>query len=91
MAEDDILGPGPGHNSKSGDERLLSIVERFERLEEDKKAVADDQKELLAEAKAEGWDVKTIRKVVAIRKRNKDELDEENALLELYMSSLGMI
>jgi uncharacterized protein (UPF0335 family) len=87
--DDDIMGPAAGHNS--GGDRLLSLIERVERLEEDKKGVADDIKEVFAEAKAEGWDTKVMRRVIAYRKRNKDEVAEEEAVFELYLSSLGML
>jgi len=70
--------------------QLRSIVERIERLEEEKKALADDIKEIYAEAKANGYDVKTLRKVVALRKKNQHERQEEEALLETYLSALGM-
>lgn len=70
--------------------QLRSIIERIERLEEEKKALADDIKEIYAEAKANGYDVKTLRKVVALRKKNQHERQEEEALLETYLSALGM-
>lgn len=70
--------------------QLRSIVERIERLEEEKKALADDIKEVYAEAKANGYDVKTLRKVVSLRKKNAHERQEEEALLETYLSALGM-
>ncbi|MES2834854.1 MAG: DUF2312 domain-containing protein [Pseudomonadota bacterium] len=69
--------------------RLRSIVERLERLEEDKKAVMADQKEVFAEAKGEGYDVKTLRKVLRIRAQDKAKRQEEEAILDLYLSALG--
>ncbi|HEY1223704.1 MAG TPA: DUF2312 domain-containing protein [Brevundimonas sp.] len=71
--------------------RLRSIVERLERLEEDKKAVMADQKEVFAEAKGEGYDVKTLRKVLRIRAQDKAKRQEEEAILDLYLSALGEV
>ena len=71
--------------------RLRTIIERIERLEEDKAVIANDIKEVYAEAKGEGFDVKILRKVVSIRKKDKVKRDEEDALLDLYMSAIGMI
>lgn len=87
--DDDILGPGVGHNS--GAAQLRSIVERIERLEEEKKAVADDIKDVYAEAKANGWDTKQLRRVVAYRKKDQSQVQEEEAIFELYLQSLGML
>jgi uncharacterized protein (UPF0335 family) len=69
--------------------RLRSIIERLERLEEDKKAVMADMKEVFSEAKGEGYDVKTLRKVIRLRKQDKAKRQEEEAILELYLSALG--
>lgn len=71
--------------------QLRSIVERIERLEEEKKAVADDIKDVYAEAKANGFDTKTIRRVVALRKIEAAERQEQESMLELYMEALGML
>ncbi|MDO1557954.1 DUF2312 domain-containing protein [Brevundimonas sp. 2R-24] len=71
--------------------RLRSIIERIERLEEDKAAVMNDIKEVFAEAKGEGYDVKTLRKVVRLRKQDKVKRQEEEAILDLYLSALGEI
>ncbi|MGI9508696.1 MAG: DUF2312 domain-containing protein [Geminicoccaceae bacterium] len=62
---------------------------RIERLEEDKKGIADDIKEVFSEAKGEGFDVKVLRKVIALRKKDPEERAEEEELLELYMSAIG--
>lgn len=70
--------------------RLHSIVERLERLEEDKQAVMADMKEVFAEAKGEGYDVKTLRKVLRIMKQDKAKRQEEEAILDLYCSALGL-
>lgn len=90
--DDGVAGVlGGGHNSSTvAREQLRSIVERIERLEEDKKAVADDIKEVYKEAKGNGWDTKTIRKVIQLRKKPAEERQEEEALLDLYMNALGM-
>jgi uncharacterized protein (UPF0335 family) len=69
--------------------RLKTIVERIERLEEEKAAIANDIKEVFAEAKGEGFDVKILRKVVRIRKQDKAKRQEEEALLDLYLSAIG--
>ncbi len=69
--------------------RLKTIIERIERLEEDKAAVAADIKEVFAEAKGEGFDVKILRKVVRLRKQDQAKRLEEEALLDLYLSAIG--
>ena len=81
-----------GHNSKTSfaQGQLKSFVERVERLEEEKKAIAGDQKEVFAEAKSSGFDVKILRKVLALRKKSAEERQEEEAMLDLYLSALGM-
>ncbi|MGA1025886.1 MAG: DUF2312 domain-containing protein [Lutimaribacter sp.] len=71
-------------------EELRSFVERYERLELEKKDIADQQKEVMAEAKGRGYDTKVLRKVVALRKRDKDDIAEEEAVLEMYKAALGM-
>lgn len=71
--------------------QLKSIVERVERLEDDKREVAEDIKEVYAEAKANGFDAKAIRKVVSLRRKTPDERAEEEAVLDLYLSALGML
>ncbi len=69
---------------------LRQFVERMERLEAEKKDIADQQKEVLAEARARGYDVKVLRKLIALRKREPSEVSEEEAILELYKQALGM-
>lgn len=71
-------------------DRLRGFVERVERLEEEKKALADDIKEVYAEAKGEGFDVKILRQVIRLRKMDKAEFQEVEAMLDLYLSALGM-
>ncbi|WP_420104537.1 DUF2312 domain-containing protein [Bosea sp. (in: a-proteobacteria)] len=70
-------------------DQLKSIVERIERLEEEKKTIADDIKEVYAEAKGNGYDVKVLRKVVALRKRDLNERKEEESILDLYLQAVG--
>jgi uncharacterized protein (UPF0335 family) len=72
-------------------DRLESFIERIERLEEEKRALDEDIKEVYAEAKGAGFDVKTMRQIVKIRKMDKDDLDEQEALLDTYMRALGML
>jgi uncharacterized protein (UPF0335 family) len=71
-------------------EELRQFIERFEQLESEKKDVADQQKELMAEAKGRGYDTKVMRKVIALRKRSADDIAEEESILELYKTALGM-
>lgn len=76
-------------NDPVNDDQLQSIVDRIERLEEEKKTISEDIKEVYAEAKGSGFNVKILRKVVALRKRDADERAEEEAILDLYMQALG--
>lgn len=71
--------------------QLRAIVDRIERLEEDKKVISGDIKEVYSEARANGFDVKIIRKVVALRKKEAAAREEEQALIETYMGALGML
>lgn len=71
-------------------DRLKSFIERAERLQDEKAAILDDIKELFAEAKGEGYDAKVIKKVMAIRKKGRAEHEEEQTILDLYLSALGM-
>ena len=99
---EELLGdpPAAGHNSKedaTGDaayrvtaNELRQFVERIERLDVEKKDLAEQQKEVLAEAKARGYDTKVLRKVIALRKREPDDIAEEEAVLEMYKEALGM-
>jgi len=70
---------------------LKAFVERIERLEEEKASIAGDVKEVYAEAKAQGFDAKILRKVVALRKRDGAERREEEEILDLYLQALGMV
>ncbi|MDX1822218.1 MAG: DUF2312 domain-containing protein [Alphaproteobacteria bacterium] len=72
-------------------EELRAFIERYERLEAEKKDIVDAQKEVMAEAKGRGYDTKVLRKVISLRKRDKDDIAEEEAVLEMYKAALGMI
>jgi uncharacterized protein (UPF0335 family) len=71
-------------------DELRAFIERIETLEEEKAAVADQIREVMSEAKGRGYEAKILRKIVSIRKRNRDDVDNENAITELYMDALGM-
>ncbi|USU03767.1 DUF2312 domain-containing protein [Sphingomonadaceae bacterium OTU29MARTA1] len=81
---------GMGGGQVAADELRL-LIERAERLEEEKKGISDDIKDVMAEAKGRGYDPKAIRKILSIRKKKKEEYQEEEAILEVYMQALGMI
>ena len=81
---------GEGLNSASAPEKLRRYIERWEVLEKDKQAIAEEQKDLMAEAKGEGFDTKIMRKVIVLRKADKNKVAEEQAILDLYLSALGM-
>ena len=72
-------------------EQLKSFVERIERLEEEKKATQDDIKDVYAEAKGNGYDIKALRKVIALRRQDANERQEEQAVLDTYLHALGMV
>ena len=69
---------------------LRSFIERVEKLEEEKKALSDDIKDVYAEAKGNGFDVKILRKIVAMRRQDRDKRREEEEILDLYLTALGM-
>lgn len=69
---------------------LRAFIERIEHLEEEKKAIADDIKEVYAEAKGSGYDIKVMRKIVSLRRQDKEKRREEEEILGLYLSALGM-
>ena len=72
-------------------ERLRSFIERIERLEEERKTLAEDIKEVFAEAKGNGFDTKIIREIIKIRRMDEDDLDEQETLLDIYKRALGML
>lgn len=80
---------GQGHNSVSA-EQLRLLIERIERLEEEKRGIQDDIKDVFGEAKATGFDVKTMREIIKIRKMERHQLDERDAMIETYRAALGI-
>jgi uncharacterized protein (UPF0335 family) len=72
-------------------DQLKSFIERIERLEEEKATVADDIKDVYGEAKGTGFDTKILKKIIALRRMDKDERMEQEAILETYMIALGMV
>ncbi len=71
-------------------DELRQFIERYEQLESEKKDVTEQQKELMAEAKGRGYDTRVMRKVIALRKRKPDEIAEEEAIMDMYKTALGM-
>lgn len=94
--EHDASSPSARQSAEARDvggvagQRLKSFIERIENLEEEKKALADDIKEVYAEAKGVGFDVKTIRKIVSLRKLEPEKRNEQEELLDLYKTAIGM-
>ena len=84
-----MVDTGPDSYRVAGEE-LRQFVERFERLEIEKKDISDQQKEVLAEAKSRGYDTRIMRKIVSLRKRDLEDVAEEEALLSMYKTALGM-
>ncbi len=83
------MSSSPDQYSVTADE-LRQFIERYEQLESEKKDVAEQQKEVMAEAKGRGYDTKVMKQIVAMRKRKPDDIAEEEAVLEMYMAALGM-
>lgn len=83
-----------GHNSDNvggiAADRLRSVIERVERLEEERKALSGDIKDIFTEAKSAGFDVGTIRQIIRLRKKDTAEREEEETLLDIYKRALGM-
>ena len=71
-------------------DQLLGYIDRIERLDEDKRAISEDIKEIYTEVKSAGYDTKIVRKIVSLRRKSREERQEEETLLELYMQSIGM-
>ena len=71
-------------------DELRQFIERYEHLDSEKKDIADQQKDLLQECKSRGYDIKVLKKIIALRKRSPDEVAEEQAVMELYAAALGM-
>jgi uncharacterized protein (UPF0335 family) len=85
---DEVVPEGMHASAK---DQLRAFVERIERLEEEKKALSEDLKEVYAEAKSTGFDTKALRKIISIRKQEDHERQEQEAILATYMQALGMI
>ncbi len=88
--DDQSHDTGPDSSYRVTADELRQFIERIERLDAEKKDIAEQQKEVMAEAKGRGYDTKVMRKVIALRKRDKDDIAEEEAVLEMYMEALGM-
>lgn len=80
-----------GHNASATDDRLRLLIERIERLEEEKQGIADDIRDVYAEAKAVGYDAKIMRQIVRLRKMQPDDRREMESILDLYKAALGMV
>ena len=89
-AASDVIEGGADATYRVTANELRQFVERIERLDAEKKDLAEQQKEVMAEAKARGYDTKVMRKVIALRKRDADDIAEEEAVLEMYKEALGM-
>ena len=83
--------PKEGTSTRFAKDQLRAIVERIEHLEEEKKAISDDIRDVYAEAKGNGYDITALRTVIRLRKQDKDERAEQEAILETYLHALGMI
>jgi len=83
------MSSSPSSYDVTADE-LRQFIERFEHLDAEKKDIADQQKEVMAEAKGRGYDVKVLRKIIAMRKREPNDIAEEEAVMDLYLAALGM-
>ena len=86
----DVVEPAGEASYRVTADELRQFVERYERLEAEKRDLADQQKEVMAEAKGRGYDTKVLRKVIALRKREPDDIAEEEAVLDMYRQALGM-
>jgi uncharacterized protein (UPF0335 family) len=85
-----MAGTDSGDTSEGAGQELRAFIERYEHLEAERRDITDQMKEVMAEAKGRGYDTKVLRKVIALRKRDKDDLAEEEAVLEMYKAALGM-
>ncbi|CTQ32071.1 DUF2312 domain-containing protein [Jannaschia rubra] len=90
MAELHVVEDGPADTYRVTADELRRFIERVERLEQEKKDIAEQIKEVMAEAKGRGYDTKVMRKIIALRKREADDVAEEEALLDMYKEALGM-
>lgn len=90
MVELKMVEDGPADTYKVTADELRQFIERVERLEQEKKDIAEQVKEVMSEAKGRGYDTKIIRKIIALRKREADDIAEEEAILDIYKEALGM-
>lgn len=86
----DDENPGVGHNSQIASDRLISLIERIENLNDEKKALSNDIKDIFAEAKSAGFDVKTMREIIKLRAMDEAEREEREHLRDLYLKALGI-
>lgn len=87
---DDVIEDAAAVQHKVTAAELLQFIERYERLDAEKRDIADQQKEVMAEARGRGYDVKILKKLVALRKREPADISEEEAILQLYRDAIGM-
>jgi len=90
-AESGSAAPSEAPSTRFAKDQLKAIVERIERLEEEKKTISDDIKDVYSEAKGNGYDVKALRTIVRLRKQDANERAEQETILETYMQALGML
>lgn len=88
--DDDLLDTSPEKMKRAHNQRLRLFIERWERLDEEKKGIADDQKDVMAEAKASGYDTKIMRHMIKLRKMETHTRQEWDALVETYRAELGL-
>lgn len=91
MSETAEIGHNSGPALSFAKDQLKAIVERIERLEEEKKAISEDVRDVYAEAKGNGYDVKALRTIIRMRRQDASEREEQEAILETYMHAMGMI
>ena len=91
VKDDQATEPAQAAAHRFAKDQLKAFIERIERLEEEKKAISDDIRDVYAEAKGNGFDVKALRTVVRLRKQDVDERKEQEAILETYLHALGML
>ncbi|EJN14724.1 hypothetical protein PMI42_01697 [Bradyrhizobium sp. YR681] len=91
LARNDSASADEAPSTKFAKDQLKSIIERIERLEEEKKATSDDIRDVYSEAKGNGYDVKALRTIVRMRKQDPNERAESETILETYMQALGML
>jgi len=90
MSSDSPLQSAAQESYRVTADELRQFIERIERLDAEKKDLADQQKEVMAEAKGRGYDTKVMRKIISLRKRDQNDIAEEEAVLDMYKEALGM-